>query len=762
MADHFSVSSHALPRTSRLIALHGTEALSTLYRFELHLLIEEPFDMAAALFADATVSINREDGVPFVFHGILSSIETVGDLARGALYHAVLVPRLFRLTLTHHSRVFVNDTTPQILESVLELGGLRPDDFALKLSAHYPKLDHVCQYRESYFAFLSRRLEREGMYYFFEQGEARERLVITDALTFHHPLSPEPVRFVNVGGTGAGSGNGFKTFKCKHSSIPGKVHVKDYDYLKPALPIIGHAPASGTEEEIHLQAENAVNPEDSLRIAQIRAEELKARQVVYNGGGRVFFMRPGYTFPFIDHPRFDGHYLVTDVVHKGSSLGGLGDAAALLGVEGDPKDDVYHVDVGAIPSTLQFRAERKTPVPRIYGLEKATVDGEADHHYAQLDDHGRYLVKIHFDESPLINGKASTRIRMMQPHAGNPESFHFPLRKHTEVLLSFDGGDPDRPLIAGVVPNLFKPTLVTGGNYTKNVLETGGKNRILIEDREDYQFVRISSPVHNSFIHLGAPNDSHNKIGFTGGNALSVTGYDSESNNGGNKLSVTGDIFYTQYLNPNIVASGITMTEHSADDTGGDPFILEARDVSAATFENNNPTIVTQGDLNMAPAHIVLDPDDRTSYKTNGSSLSYTRGDTVSKTEGDSLSALLGSSVGHTHGHNFSVIGNPPGGWGGQSAPQPGDPTTRTITWGDTYSEIHGDTEAHTYGNTFSEVTGHTTSITEGGSLSINFPLSISIQLSSLTFTGLSCSNTGISISNTGISIPHLGLEVKS
>ena len=50
------------------------------------------------------------------------------------------------------------------------------------------------------------------------------------------------------------------------------------------------------------------------------------------------------------------------------------------------------------------------------------IDGEADDDYAQLDEHGRYLVKIRFDESALADGKASTRIRMMQPHGGNPEA----------------------------------------------------------------------------------------------------------------------------------------------------------------------------------------------------------------------------------------------------------------------------------------------------------------------------------------------------
>ncbi len=41
---------------------------------------------------------------------------------------------------------------------------------------------------------------------------------------------------------------------------------------------------------------------------------------------------------------------------------------------------------------------------------------------------------------------------MMQPHGGTTGGPPFPLRKGTEVMIAFLGGDPDRPFIAGVVP----------------------------------------------------------------------------------------------------------------------------------------------------------------------------------------------------------------------------------------------------------------------------------------------------------------------
>jgi type VI secretion system secreted protein VgrG len=709
MNDPFSAISKALPSSTRVFGFRGTEALSTLYRFELYLFVEDPgFDMGAAVGADTTLLLHREDGhAPIRFHGIIAGIKTVGDLVHGALYRAVLVPRLHKLTLTQHSRVFVSRSMPEILEEVLTLSGLeRGTDFVFRLSERYAPFEHVCQYRESNFAFLSRRMEREGVYYFLEQEEERERLVVTDNLSFHRPFWPEPVRWVQVTGTASKGGNGIRTFACEHTSIPGRVRVQDYDYLKPALDVSGEAPASGWEEQIFLHAENAVSPEDSRRLARLRAEELLARRVVFQGAGRgAVFLRTGYTFEVEDHPRFDGRYLATEIRHRGKH-GGLGQGTwELMGLAADGHDDdvTYHFDVTAIPAEVQYRPARATPVPRIYGLEKAVVDGEANHHYAQLDEHGRYLVKIIFDESPLKDGKASTRIRMMQPHAGNPESFHFPLRKGTEVFLSFDGGDPDRPFIAGVVPNTFKPTRVTSANFTKNVLETGGRNRILVEDLEDYQYVRISSPVHNTFLHLGSPNDSHNKISFTGGNALSATGFDSETSVGLSRLTVIGDFFYAPYLDSTYIANpgqgtiaqgqskatsvnvgsvipsgdqalpiplphpndptapGTAVHGSSPGDNFADPVMREARDISPAAFDDpsttgaNPPAPVTEGDLTLNPVGMFRDPDGRSSYRV-GSDLKYVRGDNVTKTEGDDLKVVLGDEKKHVHGGNTTHI----------------------------------------------------------------------------------------------------------
>jgi type VI secretion system secreted protein VgrG len=178
----------------------------------------------------------------------------------------------------------------------------------------------------------------------------------------------------------------------------------------------------------------------------------------------------------------------------------------------------------------------------VRGYEPAVVDGPVESEYAQLDEHGRYLVKLRFDENSHTPGTASTRVRMMQPHAGEPEGMHFPLRKGTEVLIAFLGGDPDQPVIAGAVPDAEHPSVVVQANETQNVIHTGGNNRIEMEDTADHQYIDLYSPPEHTALHLGKHHPrgyhgghDHNFVLTTDGDGLVHTGANLDVTVGGQK-----------------------------------------------------------------------------------------------------------------------------------------------------------------------------------------------------------------------------------
>ncbi len=531
MIDVFTMSSSVTPEGTRVVGFRGSEGISRPYVFEIYLTIEsgesQEFDLADAVGAKATLTLSREDGSPpFVFNGLFSELSLIHEMGGRALCRALLVPQLWRLRQNVPQPDLHGDEHPDIIAATLEDGGLASDDFTFKLAGQYKPEEHVCQYQESHFDFISRWMEREGLYYYFEQGDDREKLIITDSASFHDDLVDSKVRFYALSGGDATAKACLQTFICRHRALPGSVRFKDYDYTKPTLGITGTAPVSKVGlGEINIHGARFFSPEGGKRLATLRAEEILAREVVFTGSGTTFHLRPGYTFSLEDHPRasFDAKYLVTEVEHHGNQAATTPELRRMTGLD---SEEVYRVDVTAIPKSVQFRAELKTPWPRVYGTEHGVIDGDADSEYAQIDDQGRYLVRFAFDESDLNDGKASTRVRMMQPHGGGVEGWHFPLRKGTEVLFTFLGGDPDRPVIAGVVPNAHKPSPVTKSNHTTNVIQTGGRNRFELEDKAGSERITLQTPYANSMVRFGAPNEDHNMIIRTDGATLLDAGKD--------------------------------------------------------------------------------------------------------------------------------------------------------------------------------------------------------------------------------------------
>jgi len=519
----FSFVSAGLDRdTFGVVHFTGTEALSSLYEFNITLVTDDPnLDLDTILRQPATFTIHRPNDQRVDFNGILSQFEQLHAFNDCIFYRAQLRPRLWWLTLTHHNQVCLNlpvVPSPQgaaqasLIGQVLMDGGLTPLDFAFRTQKNYPAQEYVCQYDESHYAFMARWLEREGLYYFFEQTATEEKVVITDSLISHVDL-PQEGKLIYAPPSGLDEQHHdevIKTLICRQKTLPQKVLLRDHNYQRPTLEITGMATVDPQGRgESYVYGDYFPTPEEGNRLAAIYAESLLCRKREFFGESTVPFIMPGYTFSLEKHYRrdFNRKYLVCEVHHEGNQTGYL--VSGLQGALADAEQTVsYRNTFTAIPAETQFRAERITAKPRISGTLHAMVDAEGSGEYAELDDQGRYKVRLPFDINDQHGaGKASCYLRMAQPYAGPKRGMHFPLPKGTEVLLTFIGGDPDRPVIASAVPNPETPSPSTARNQTESVIQTGGDNKIRIEDMKGKERIILQSPTADSWVRIGAPND---------------------------------------------------------------------------------------------------------------------------------------------------------------------------------------------------------------------------------------------------------------
>jgi type VI secretion system VgrG family protein len=467
-----------LADTFHLLQFDGEEEVSKLYHFELRLVSRDPdIDFESVLQSSAQLAITAQGNTRYL-NGMLSEFEQRGQWQNGLYeYRAVLVPRLWIMAQSTQNQIFQEQTVPAIVES--ELGsvsnkgshplvrdGLSVDDYEIYTIRDYDEREYVVQYKETDHNFISRLMEHEGIYYYFEQDETREKLIVTDAMATDEIGNDSYATFQTEASASHYDTNVVYKLNRLQKQIPDSVLIKDFNYRSPSMPMQSDSVVDKngvgfvTEFGAHFK-----EPEQGEVLATLRTEEYRCRQNVYTGESNIAAMTCAGLYSLGQHFRreYNQTYMITRVRHSGSqeieSWGNVGSTQ-------------YKNEFDCIPSGLPYRPQRLTPKPKLYGIMNGTIDSELDTGRADIDELGRYKVMMPFDISGVGEGMGSRRIRMAQPYGGGGSGMSFPLVKGTEVIWTCIDGDIDRPIITGAVPNPLNPSVTTAENNTSNVIKT--------------------------------------------------------------------------------------------------------------------------------------------------------------------------------------------------------------------------------------------------------------------------------------------------
>lgn len=439
-----------------LQGFEGNESISDLFEFDLTMhSANHDISLDALIGEKATVVIKQTNKADRFINGIISEFRHTGtfllqDGTQSAIfshYQMKLVPWFWTLTLNRDCRIFQNKNVLEIVREIF--GEHKIANFEMRVSGNYSAREYCVQYRESDFNFISRLLEEEGIFYFFEHSKQAHKLVLADVPMQFKPLPHRSkIDFAVVA-----DANETETFisdwRVSRRMRSERFELRDFNFHNPTLDLttnLESAKSRGRELEVYDYPGEYESRNLGEKLVRTRFEEEKAQEMMISAQSNGRGFSAGYRFELKRHPRkdFNRAYTLLHVEHKASQAGNYRSGTAQEAFNYDCKFVCF-------PHPTNFRPVRKTPIPKIQGTQTAIVVGKKGEEI-EVDKHGRVKVHFHWDRVAK-NAKSSCWIRVSQPWAGTGFGGITIPRIGQEVIVDFLEGDPDRPIITGRVYN---------------------------------------------------------------------------------------------------------------------------------------------------------------------------------------------------------------------------------------------------------------------------------------------------------------------
>ena len=421
------------------------------------------------------------------FHGIVTRLISAG-LADGAYrYKLEIRPWVWLLSHVTDCKIFQKKTAFQIVKQVFNDAGFSELEDKRRGGAGDIELEYCVQYRETSLDFVTRLMEQFGFYYYFDHTSSGHTMILADDPNSHTQL-PAAIPFKFDETEYRTVEDHFWVWSMNFTLNSAKWTFQDYNFTTPSADLT--AKTVQPEDNPYRKYEHYEYPgpydtaDAGHRLSDVRMQGLLRQRQVYQGQSNSRLLLAGCKFKLSRHdkPEVNREYLVI------RSVTTMGSA------EGTPNPDIvnvdtYRVDVTAIPGNTAFRLQRRTARPLIRGPQTARVVGKPGDDVT-TDEYGRIKVRFHWDRSSTQDEDRTCWIRVAQTWAGAAWGTMFIPRVGQEVVVEFLEGDPDRPLVTGVVYNANnKVPHALPANKTRSTIKTNsstggsGFNEFRFEDK---------------------------------------------------------------------------------------------------------------------------------------------------------------------------------------------------------------------------------------------------------------------------------------
>jgi type VI secretion system secreted protein VgrG len=398
------------------------------------------------------VELVRADGTLRYFTGRVFNFRLKKVDGALAYYEAKLGPWLNYLSLRKDNYLFHGATLYDQTRSVFnDYDGLAVWDW--RVNREDRPMTDACQFDESDANYLARRWAAAGLYYWFEHDADGHKLVLSDDSTGAFPVDGNvEVPYQRHGG--AREEDGIGDWSPERRLVHGSVALSSYDF-KSGRPVVTSLPTLNEQGNVPViesyEYTGAFGFRDQASgdaLARLRMEETEARGKLFSGAGNNRQLMPGRWFRLTGHFDYEGgaaanEFLIVECTHHATN-----------NYQTNNGVPTYENRVTCLRKKIPWRPGRgfHCTETKIYGIQTATVVGpQGEEIYT--DEFGRVRVQFHWDREGTLDERSSAWIRVATPWAGANFGMTSIPRIGTEVIVSFMDGNPDRPIITGMIPN---------------------------------------------------------------------------------------------------------------------------------------------------------------------------------------------------------------------------------------------------------------------------------------------------------------------
>jgi type VI secretion system secreted protein VgrG len=551
----------------------GQEGLNKLFHFELDLLAENETVVDFEKLIGQKVSFGVRGADPRQVARDLSGI--VIEFSQGKRdfnlteFKMTIVPEVWKLTRKFRSRIFQHIAIPDLLKILL--GGF---DVTYQLMGTYEPREYVTQYQETDFDFLSRLMEEEGIYYLFKFTSGNHKMLVADSPQSHPDIPGDSKLIFETMEGGLRDEERISHWRKAQKWDSGKYTLWDHKFqiphkhLEADKTVIDSVPAGKVSHKLKLAGNASLEVlehpgryavrydlidkngspnggelqnvfQDNKRTTNLRMQLLESGMIAMEAASNCRQITAGHKFNLTRHYNGDGAYVITSVSHQA-----MEGSFRTSGEDNADDDNHYGNTFSAQPYELPYRPSRDTDRPTIAGPVTAVVVGPGGEEIF-TDPYGRVKVKFMWDPA-ADSTDTSCWARVATSWAGqNWGSIHIP-RIGQEVIVAFEHGDPDYPLVIGSVYNSDQMPPYTLPD--RKTVSTTKSRSSLHATADNYNELRFEDLMGKEQIFFRAERDKDERVKadsreYVGGNrSLIVVGNQQENVQGNQSLTLSGDL----------------------------------------------------------------------------------------------------------------------------------------------------------------------------------------------------------------------------